>query len=230
VDKLQKGLLDFDWEYINGYSEEEITYFLFLEGKNIEAISKIRNIDKALVQTHIINGKIKYRYFTKNESIAEFLQALSLTDKHDRNSIIHNLNIVIEKKLLKYINDNYASLSPLEKERAVWIIGELKDISSLNVLIKASVHKNTNIRRMAVSAMNKISDIKCEGHLIRILYDENPQVVLYALKALENLKSKKAMPHIEKLEKQWKKEYLIKEKEIYIKKVFDEEEKKEWDT
>ncbi|SHH39076.1 HEAT repeat domain-containing protein [Clostridium grantii] len=219
---MQKGLLDFNWDYIQGYSEEDITYFLFLEGKTMEAISRIRNIDKALVQKHIINGKINYRYFIKNESIGEFLQALSLTDKHDRNSIIHNLNIVIEKKLLKYINDNYASLSPLEKERAVWIIGELKDIDSLNVLVKASVHKSTNIRRMAISAMNKISDMKCEDHLIRTLYDDNPQVVLYALKALENLKSKKAFSHIEKLEKQWKKEYLIKEKEIYISKVFSE--------
>lgn len=214
---MQKGLIEFKWEYIDEYSDEDITYFLFLEGKSIEAISKIRNSDKSRIQKQIINGKIKYRYFIKNNSIDEFFHALTTADKFDRDLIIQNLNVVNKKKLIQYINDRYADFSPKEKQKAVWIVGELKEITALKVLVKASVNKMVNIRRMAISAMNKLNNTQCEDYLIRALYDENPQVALYALKGLQKLESKKALTHIRKLENQWQKDYLIREKENFLK-------------
>ncbi|GAA0177308.1 HEAT repeat domain-containing protein [Clostridium sediminicola] len=210
---MKKGLIEFNWKYIDSYSEEDISYFLFLEGKSIDTISRIRNLDKSIIQKHIINGKIKFRYFIKNNSIDEFFRTINSASKDEKSLIVQNLNIVIQKKLIKYINENYADFSPNEKQKAVWILGELKDPDSLKVLIKASVNKIVNVRRMAISAMNKLNDSKCEEHLIRALYDENPQVVLYSIKGLQNLHSNKAIEHVIKLKNIWKKDYLLREGE-----------------
>ncbi|MCS4464274.1 HEAT repeat domain-containing protein [Clostridium botulinum] len=67
-----------------------------------------------------------------------------------------------------------------------------KDEEGIDILLKASVHKFINIRRMAVSALGKIGSIKGETVLIRALEDENSQVVTYAIKALNKIKSTKA--------------------------------------
>ncbi len=85
---------------------------------------------------------------------------------------------------------------PKDKEAAVWIIGELKEVSCLDILIKASVNKYINVRRMAVSAMGKMGDIRAEGALLRALGDENPQVISYAIKSLGKIKSEKAITKI----------------------------------
>lgn len=221
---MQKGLIEFNWEYIDSYSDEDISYFLFLEGKSINVISRIRNLDKSIIQKHIINGKIKFRYFIKNNSIDEFFRTINSASKDEKSLIIQNLNTVIQKKLINFINDNYADFSPNEKQKAVWILGELKDVDSLKVLIKASVNKIVNVRRMAISAMNKLNDAKCEQHLIRALYDENSQVVLYAIKGLQNLHSNKAIGHVNKLKNIWKKDYLLREGEKFLNNMEFEEE------
>ncbi|HAG44491.1 MAG TPA: PBS lyase, partial [Clostridium sp.] len=51
---MNNGLVKFDWNFAEKYSNEEISYFLHLEGKSIETISIIRNLQKAEVQKHII--------------------------------------------------------------------------------------------------------------------------------------------------------------------------------
>lgn len=216
---MKKGLVKFQWNDIESYSDEDITYFLFMEGKNIESISRIRNIDRTTVQNHIIEGKIKYRFLAKSKNSEEFFNVIKEAGKRDKIEVLNSLDDYNKKKLIKFIRDNYTDMYPKDKEAAVWILGELKNVDSLDILIKASVHKFVNIRRMAVSAMGKIESEKCETALIRALEDENSQVVMYAIKALEKIKSKNAKNKIEHIKNTTDKHYLKSASERYLESI-----------
>ena len=213
---MRKGLLKIDWNDIEKYSNEEITYFLFLEGKSIDTLCKIRNINKEEVQNHIIHGKIKYSFFVKSQDEKELLKNIGKAGKLDKLSLLQSLEDNIKKNLLNYIKNNYADMPPKDKETAVWIVGELKAINCREILLKGSVHKFVNIRRMAISAMGKIAIKDFEIPLMRALDDDNAQVVSYAIKALEKIKSEKAIDKIKTLEKKWDKNYIKNACENYI--------------
>lgn len=206
---MKKGLLNIDWKNINTYSEEEISYFLFLEGKTIEAICKIRNLDNSIVQKHIIDGKIKYRFLVKSNDTDELFSSIAKAGKEDKIQFLNSISEYNKDKLTALIKTSYGEMYPRDKEAAVWIVGELKEVSCLDILIKASVNKSINIRRMAVSAMGKIGDLKAEGALLRALSDENPQVISYAIKSLSKLKSEKAILKIKHLHDNTDKRYII---------------------
>ncbi|RXI47283.1 HEAT repeat domain-containing protein [Clostridium tetani] len=219
---MRKGLLKVDWNNIEKYSDEEITYFLFLEGKNIDTLYKIRNISKEEVQNHIIHGKIKYSFFVKSQDEKELLKNIGKAGKLDKLSLLQSLGEEIKKNLLNYVKNNYADMPPKDKETAVWIVGELKAINCKDILLKGSVHKFINIRRMAISAMGKIANKDFEVPLMRALDDNNPQVVLYAIKALEKIDSKKAINKIKILEEKWDKSYIKNACENYIESLKEE--------
>ncbi|BDR65144.1 HEAT repeat domain-containing protein [Clostridium tetani] len=219
---MRKGLLKVDWNNIEKYSDEEITYFLFLEGKNIDTLYKIRNISKEEVQNHIIHGKIKYSFFVKSQDEKELLKNIGKAGKLDKLSLLQSLGEDIKKNLLNYVKNNYADMPPKDKETAVWIVGELKAINCKDILLKGSVHKFINIRRMAISAMGKIANKDFEVPLMRALDDNNPQVVLYAIKALEKIDSKKAINKIKILEEKWDKSYIKNACENYIESLKEE--------
>jgi len=202
------GLVDIDWQCISKYSEEEISYFLFLEGKTMEAICKIRNLDNAIVQKHIIDGKIKYRYLVQSNDTNELFKSIAKAGKEDKIYFLNSLGEDNKNKLIQLIKTGYAEMLPKDKEAAVWILGELKEVSCLDILIKASVHKYINIRRMAVSAMGKMGDDRAEGALLRALGDENPQVISYAIKSLGKIKSEKAITKIKHIYDNTDKKYL----------------------
>ncbi|MPN15293.1 hypothetical protein SDC9_162623 [bioreactor metagenome] len=103
-----------------------------------------------------------------------------------------------------------------DKETAIWIIGELKETGCNEILTKASVHKFVNVRRMAISAMRKINDKSFERALIRALEDENPQVLLYAIKGLAEIKSDFAKGKILDILQKTDKEYLKKACEVFL--------------
>lgn len=206
---MKKGLVDIDWQLISKYSQEEISYFLFLEGKSMEAICKIRNLDNAIVQKHIIDGKIKYRFLVQSNDTDELFKSIAKAGKEDKIYFLNSLGEDNKSNLTRLIKTNYAEMFPKDKEAAVWILGELKETSCLDILIKASVNKAINIRRMAVSAMGKIGDSRAELALIRCLSDENPQVVCYAIKSLGKLKSEKAISKIKHINETTDKKYII---------------------
>ncbi|KGM95471.1 PBS lyase [Clostridium novyi A str. 4552] len=212
---MRKGLVELDWGKIDKYSDEDITYFLFVEGKSIEAICKIRNLDRTTVQNHVIEGKIKYRFLAKSRNSKEFFKTISKAGKNDKIEVLRSLNNENKIKLIEFIKRNYKDMYSKDKESAVWILGELREIDGLDILMKASVHKFVNVRRMAVSAMGKLENPKCEIALIRALEDENAQVVMYAIKALEKIKSVKAKGKIEKIMNSTSKEYLKKAALMY---------------
>ena len=203
------GLINIDWQSISKYSEEEISYFLFLEGKTIEAICKIRNLDNAIVQKHIIDGKIKYRFLVQSNDADELFKSIAKAGKEDKIYFLNSLGDENKNKLTQLIKTSYAEMLPKDKEAAVWILGELKEVSCLDILIKASVHKYINVRRMAVSAMGKMGDERAEGALLRALSDENPQVISYAIKSLGKIKSEKAITKIKYIYDSTDKKYLI---------------------
>lgn len=213
---MKSGLINIRWEKINSFSDEDISYFLFLEGKSIDVISKIRSIDNAIVQKHIINGKIKYRFLANSSNIEEFFFSVSKAGKQDKQIVLNSLDLNYKNKLIEYIRKNYVDMRAKDKEAAIWILGEIKEISCLDILTKASVHKFVNIRRMSVSAMGKIGHINSENVLMRALEDDNPQVVMYAVNSLNKIKSKKAINKIKVLYSQTEKKYIKNAIEKYI--------------
>lgn len=212
---MSVGILKFNWSEVENYSEEEITYFLHLEGKSASTISKIRRLDMITVQEHILHGKIKYRFLSKSSNIEELFKSISNAGKDDKISVLQSLPQVYRDRLLFYIKSNYIDFDFKEKEVAVWIIGELNGLSGLDILAKAFVHNSVGIRRMAVSAMGKLNNATCEDYLIRALEDSNAQVALYAVKALTKLKSKKASQKINALIQRHNKDYIQRAVEQY---------------
>lgn len=206
---MKKGLVDIDWQCISTYSEMEISYFLFLEGKTMEAICKIRNLDNSIVQKHIIDGKIKYGFLVKSNDPSELFKSIAKAGKEDKIYFLNSLGEDNRNNLTRLIKTSYGEMFPSDKEAAVWILGELKEVSCLDIVIKASVNKFVNIRRMAVSAMGKMGDNRAEVALIRALGDENPQVISYAIKSLGIIKSEKAIPKIKHINDNTDKKYIM---------------------
>ncbi|KGK87894.1 HEAT repeat domain-containing protein [Clostridium sp. HMP27] len=213
---MSLGFVKVNWDDIDSYSNEEITYFLFLEGKSINAICKIRNLDKSIVQKHIVEGKIKYRLLARSSNEKELIHNISKAGKMDKLDIINSLDEDTKNRLIQYIKNNYVDMYSRDKETAIWIIGELKETGCNEILTKASVHKFVNVRRMAISAMRKINDKSFERALIRALEDENPQVLLYAIKGLAEIKSDFAKGKILDILQKTDKEYLKKACEVFL--------------
>ncbi|MBP2032486.1 HEAT repeat protein [Clostridium algifaecis] len=215
-------MLNIDWNNIDIYTDEEITYFLYLEGKNIDAICKIRNLSRDIVENGIINGKIKYGILVKSNNERELFNSISSSGKFDKIDILKNLDNINKHRLVEFINRNYSDMKTKDKENAIWILGELKSKLGFNILIKGTVHNHVNVRRMAVSALGKLGDKSGEVALIRALDDINPQVVMYAIKALAKIKSHRALKKIEYIKDLKCKEYVRKSAEEYINAINNE--------
>lgn len=207
---MDKGLIKISWDNIDEFSDSEITYFLSLEGKSIGAICKIRGITREEVQKQLIEGKIKYRFLAKSKDEKALFEGLCNAGKDDKLTVLNSLSKENKQKLILYIKNHFAEMTSKHKEYAVWIIGELKVKEAMDILIKSIVHKHVNIRRMAVSALGKLGDKASEIALIRALEDENPQVVLYAIKALKKLNSSSAAGKIKQISNSGSKDYLVR--------------------
>jgi len=84
-----------------------------------------------------------------------------------------------------------------------WTLGESKDPKAIPQLIEFTKSADGNERRLAASALGKLSTFKPQifeavSHLIRLLDDEKPQVRQYAAKALGKIESEDAMHHLKK--------------------------------
>lgn len=212
-------MINISWSDIISYSDEDITYFLFLEGKSIESLCRIRNLNKETIQKHVLDGKIKYGILAKSNDEEELFQVISKSGKQDKIEALRYLNDLNKSKLVQFIRDNYADMKTKDKENAVWILGEIGDKTVLDILIKASVHNHVNVRRMAVSAVGKIGEKDMERIAIRALEDQNPQVVMYAIKALIKIKSENAMEKIKEVYKKTEKDYIKRTAEEYFSEV-----------
>ncbi|MHC1720702.1 MAG: HEAT repeat domain-containing protein [Clostridiaceae bacterium] len=205
---MKNGLINIDWSKADTFNQDDVSYYLYLEGKSAEAISIIRNLDKETIQSHIINGKIKYGILAKCEDIEVLFRTISESPKADKIGVISSLNSKLRDELMEHIIKSYSDMRSRDKETAVWLLGELRLRDGYAILKKASVHNHVNIRRMAVSAMGKIGDGYFETALIKALDDENPQVVSYAIKALDKLDSRQAYDRIKRIYENPERDYL----------------------
>ncbi len=210
------GMLNIDWSQIQNYTEEDITYFLFLEGKSIDSLCKIRNLSRETIQKHILDGKIKYGILAKSSNEKELFETIAKAGKLDKVEALKCLDEASRGKLINFIKAGYGDMKTKEKETAVWILGEIGNREVVSILTKACVHNHVNVRRMAVSAVGKLGDAAMEPIAIKALEDENPQVVMYAIKALIRLKSEKARDKIKLLLGKTDKEYIKKAAEEYF--------------
>lgn len=209
-----RGMLEVNWNDIANYSDEDVTYFLFLEGKSVESLRKIRKLNKETIQKHILDGKIKYGILAKSNNVEGLFQTISASGKQDKVEALKCLDENNKLKMFQFVRDNYVNMKTKDKENAIWILGEIGNKECFDILMKASVHNHVNVRRMAVSATGKIGDKSMEILLIRALEDSNPQVVMYAIKALKKIKSEKAMSRI--------KEFCVSSEKDYIKRMAEE--------
>lgn len=213
---MNTGLIKYDWNFIENYTNEEISYFLTLEGKSVDAVAKIRNLDRGTVQKHIINCKIKYRYLVKSNSPMELFMSLKDVPKAERLLVLNGLDTVNRERLIHYICTSYMDMELKDKEAAIWVMGEMRSSNFLDLLIKATVNNHVSIRRMAVSALGKLGDIKALRALMRALDDKNPQVVSYAVKSLQKLNCREADEKVKLLYIRTDKAYIKKACEDYF--------------
>jgi len=89
----------------------------------------------------------------------------------------------------------------MTKHSAPWVLGEGKDPKNIPKLIEFTKSGNGNERRLAASALGKLSNTKPQiyeaiPHLIRLLLDEKPEIRQYSAKALGRIGSEVAIPHL----------------------------------
>jgi HEAT repeat protein len=186
------------WENIDSLEDFKITYLLYKEGKNINQISKIRNMKIDDVNRDIIKYKqLLNQNKHKNKTIIDILLE---EDKDSRTSIINSLNEnelnnvkkLIYKRVL--IEKNVDDLMIL-----LWICGELKDSRLLDIVHKYSKHPHGGVRRMSYSAMGKIGSDKSIDYLHKGIIDAKPQVRQYAAKSLCKIGNKTTLKKLKNL-------------------------------
>ncbi|MDF2672655.1 MAG: repeat protein [Clostridiales bacterium] len=200
-----------EWKEIDEISDSEITYLLYMEGKDIKTISKIRNMEKSLVEKHIIECKIKYRAFEGVKNTGDIAKKLMRYGRDERLSVIERMSNEDKFELEKYAKDMLFKATREECSFYIWLLGEFKSkdsIASISTFLKCS---DGNIKRISCSALGKIGTNLSEDALINCLNDNKPQVRQYAIKALGKIKSNKALEFLRKISNdKTEKDYCIR--------------------
>ncbi len=184
---------EISWDKLDKFEVIEdalITYLLYKEGKNIDLISRIRNISREKVEKDIIKAKIKIREMKshKVKSNKTMLDKILGLSKEKRLELIKNADEDSINKLKEDIKGKYNKIkNPDDKVILIWLIGELKDKSLMNIIIKDMAHYHGNVRRMVCSALGKLNDPRGRYALHRGLNDKKAQVRQYAAKALADI-------------------------------------------
>lgn len=146
----------------------------------------------------------------------ELFMSLKDVPKAERLLVLNGLDTVNRERLIHYISTSYMDMELKDKEAAIWVMGEMRSTTFIDLLIKATVNNHVSIRRMAVSALGKLGDAKGLRALLRALDDKNPQVVSYAVKSLQKLNCREADEKIKLLYNRSDKAYIKKACEDYF--------------
>ncbi|WXR62098.1 helix-turn-helix domain-containing protein [Peptostreptococcaceae bacterium AGR-M142] len=192
------------WNDIDELEDYEITYLLYKEGKNIDIISKIRNLKKTQIQEHIIKGKANQKEKKDiKKTKKSLLEELILLDKEKRIKLLENLKQEDETKVLEFKKELYKKLKTDKNLDDViiyiWICGELRDDKFLDIIHEFTAHFHGNIRRMSYSAMRKIKNKKSLEFFYRGLIDKKPQVRQYAARGLMDIGDENSIKKIKNL-------------------------------
>lgn len=200
-----------EWKDIDKMEDSEISYLLYMEGKDIRTISKIRNMEKTLVEKQIIECKIKYRAFEGVKNTADIAKRLMRYGRDERISVIGRLSLDEKKQLEEYSRNMLFNCTRDECIFYIWLLGEFKSRESIASIITFLKCNDGNIKRICCSALGKIGTKESEDALINCLNDNKPQVKQYAIKALGKIKSLKALDILKKIaEDKNEKDYIVR--------------------
>lgn len=198
------------WKNINLLSDADISYLLYREGKDINAISRIRGIDKSIIEKQIIESKIKYRVNEIGEKPNEIISKLYKYSRKERVLLLEGLSDDKKKEIEEYLLENLFMVNKDECQFYIWLLGELKSKKAIQQIVTFLKCTDGNIKRICCSSLGKIGDISAENALISALSDKRPQVRQYAAKSLGKLKSKRALTYLYKLmEEDSDKNYIV---------------------
>lgn len=150
---------------------------------------------------------VELGYLAKMEKSVK-ASPIFLSDK-GKTSVNRTEECLVEKVWRK---DNQSGLELSTKESRAetsrhplcWILGESNDPKVIPKLIEFTKSADGNDRRLAASALGKLSIFKPQifeavPHLIKLLEDDKPEVRQYAAKALGKIGSEDAIPHLKRL-------------------------------
>ncbi|GIW49054.1 MAG: PBS lyase [Caloramator sp.] len=205
------------WENIDLLSDADISYLLYKEGKDISTISKIRGIEKNVVERQIIECRIKYRTQELGENPDKIIHNLYKCNRKERVLLLEGLDEKKKNALENYAIDNLFSVNRDECLFLIWLLGELKSKRAIQPIMAFLKCTDGNIKRICCSSLGKIEAKEAEDSLIAVLKDKRPQVKQYAIKALGKIKSKKAVKYLQNiLNDKNEKEYIIKAAEMSL--------------
>ncbi|SCY18238.1 HEAT repeat domain-containing protein [Alkaliphilus peptidifermentans] len=185
------------WNNVNSEDDFSITYLLYMEGKNIELISRIRNLPVEVIQEHIIQSKMLLKGKGKKSTDQSFFVELLAATKEERIRILEESSIDDKNELINYLKTAIGKINNAEdKMIAIWIAGQIKAISLLPILHAEAGHKHGGVRRMVCSALRKIPDKSNIEVLHRTLHDSKPQVRQYSAKALAEIGDEKTLKRL----------------------------------
>ena len=200
-----------EWKEIDKIADSEITYLLYMEGKDIKTISRSRNMEKTLVEKQIIECKIKYRAFEGVKNTADIAKKLMRYGRDERLSVIERMSDEDKLELEKYAKSMLFKSNRDECSFYIWLLGEFKSKESITSIITFLKCSDGNIKRISCSALGKIGTNLSEEALINCLGDNKPQVKQYAIKALGKIKSIRAVELLKKISNDKnEKDYVIR--------------------
>lgn len=208
------------WDDIDTLSDSQITYLLYVEGKDIKTICKIRNLERSEVERHIIEGKIKYRVYEGINSPDDILKKLMKYRREERVSFLSQMTDEEKKGLENKALSKLFDSSRDECNFYIWLLGELKSTSSVPSIVTFLKCTDGNVKRMCCSALGKIGDIRAEDGLINCVTDPRPQIREYAIKALGRIGSKKSINALNKVLSSTKeKDYIVRAAKTAIEQI-----------
>lgn len=206
-----------NWSNIKNLKEHQISYLLYKEGKSISLISSIRNIDKNIVEKHIIRCKLEI-FSSKNEDI--LIKLISM-DKSERLNLINKMDDSLKDVIANEIYKRYTKFKDSD-DRVIllWIIGELKNKKLLPFLRMELKSRNVNFRRLSCSALGKIKSKETKEWLEKAVNDSNSQVRQYAIKALGEIGDRDTIKILQSISiNENEKHYVIRAANESIKKL-----------
>lgn len=193
------GVNKLTWEKINEITDEEISYLLYLEGKSISIIAKIRGQHKNKVEKDIIECRAKYRVFEGTNNVEDLTKKLIKYSRSERKMALEQLLDDDKRKLEDYSINKLFHSDRDECLFYIWILGELESKKSVQKLITFLKCTDGNIKRMCLSALGKIGASESEESLINATYDGRPQVRQYAVKAIYKIGTNKSLERLKEM-------------------------------
>lgn len=201
---------DISWKNIKNLNDDEITYLLYLNDSDISDIARIRNTDAKRVEKSIIECKARYRAYEGSQDIGDVLEKIMKYAIDERQKYINGLSKNEIEKAERLCCSRLFNSSRDECVFYLWFLGEIKSTYSVKYIKTFLKCSDGNIRRICCSALGKIGDMSAEDTLLNCTYDKHPQVRQYAVKALSNIKSSKAISRYKEIIGDYKEKDYVK--------------------